>query len=97
VSGKERLADFWVRYVDRQELVILDDTFDGDHATKSHRHLDGAALPIRKVLSADLAAARVWIDNWQRMPAVHCGEQEPCFAVLAARDRALSGSSPEVA
>jgi hypothetical protein len=67
VSGKERLADFGVRYVDRQELVILDDTFDGDHATKSHRHLDEAALPIRKVSSPDLAAARVWIDNWQRM------------------------------
>jgi len=27
VNGKERLADFWVRYVDRQELVILDDAF----------------------------------------------------------------------
>jgi hypothetical protein len=67
VNGKERLADFWVRYVDRQELVILDDTFDENHATKSHRHLDEAGLPIRKVLSAGLAAARVWIDNWQRM------------------------------
>jgi hypothetical protein len=62
VNGRERLADFWVRYVDRQELVILDDTFDENHATKSHRHLDEAGLPIRKVLSADLAAARVWID-----------------------------------
>jgi hypothetical protein len=67
VNGKERLVDFWVRYVDRQELVILDDAFDEDHVTKSHRHLDEAALPIRKVSSADLAAARVWIDNWQRM------------------------------
>ena len=67
VSGKQRLADFWVRYVDRQELVILDDTVDGEHAAKSRRHLDGAALPIRKVSPADLAAARVWIDNWQRI------------------------------
>jgi hypothetical protein len=67
VSGKQRLADFWVRYVGRQELVILDDAFYDDHATRSHRHLDGAALPIRKVSLADLAAARVWVDNWQRM------------------------------
>jgi hypothetical protein len=30
--------------------------------------LDGNALSIRRVAPADLAAARVWIDNWQRMP-----------------------------
>jgi hypothetical protein len=29
VSGKQRLADFWVCFVDRQELVILDDAFYG--------------------------------------------------------------------
>ncbi len=67
VSGKTRLADFWVRYVDRQELVILDDMLEGNHATKFPRHLDEAALPIREIPSAELAAARVWIDNWQRM------------------------------
>ncbi|MFM0558156.1 hypothetical protein P0D69_45790 [Paraburkholderia sediminicola] len=67
VSGKQCLADFWVCYVDRQELVILDDAFYDDRATRSHRQLDGTALPIRKVSLADLAAARVWIDNWQRM------------------------------
>ncbi|WP_309546252.1 hypothetical protein [Paraburkholderia sp. BL27I4N3] len=67
VSGKERLADFWVRYVDRQELVILDDTVDNENTSISHRQLDGAALPVRKVSPAALAAARVWIDNWQRI------------------------------
>ncbi|MBB5503318.1 hypothetical protein [Paraburkholderia sp. MM5384-R2] len=67
VSGKERLADFWVRYVDRQELVILDDTVDNEHTSISHRQLDGGALPVRKVSPAALAAARVWIDNWQRI------------------------------
>ncbi|MFM0557879.1 hypothetical protein P0D69_44170 [Paraburkholderia sediminicola] len=67
VSAKQRLADFWVCYVDRQELVILDDAFYDEPATTSHRQLDGAALPIRNVSLADLAAARVWIDNWQRM------------------------------
>jgi hypothetical protein len=67
VEGQQRLADFWVRYVDRQELVILDDSHVDEKMPKSHRALDGAALPIRSVSSADLAAARVWIDNWQRM------------------------------
>ncbi|WP_350357418.1 hypothetical protein [Paraburkholderia fungorum] len=69
-SDKSRLLtrmSFWVCYVDRQELVILDDAFYDDPATRSHPQLDGAALPIRKVSLADIAAARVWIDNWQRM------------------------------
>jgi len=36
VNGKEHLADFWVPYVDRQELVILGDMFDGDRCRKTH-------------------------------------------------------------
>ncbi|MGF6778654.1 hypothetical protein [Paraburkholderia sp. GAS334] len=68
VDGQQRLADFLVRYVDRQEeLVILDDLRADDHTAKFHRDLDGAALSVRRVSAADLAAARVWIDNWQRM------------------------------
>lgn len=43
VDGQQRLADFWVRYVDRQELVILDDLHTEEHTAKSHRDLDGAA------------------------------------------------------
>lgn len=67
VDGQQRLADFWVRYVGRNELVILNDARAEDHTDQSHRDLDGAVLPIRKVSPAELAAARVWIDNWQRM------------------------------
>lgn len=67
VDGQQRLADFWVRYVGRDELVILDDFRAGDHEAKFNRNLDGAVPPIRRVSPADLAAARVWIDNWQRM------------------------------
>jgi hypothetical protein len=29
--------------------------------------IDGNALIIRRVAPAELAAARVWIENWQRM------------------------------
>jgi hypothetical protein len=67
VEGQQCLADFWVRYVDRQELVVLDYSHVDEKMPESHRALDGAALPIRSVSPADLAAARVWIDNWQRM------------------------------
>lgn len=58
VEGLQRLADFWVRYADRQELVILDDSHADEKMPKPHRALDGAALPIRSVSPADLAAAR---------------------------------------
>ena len=46
---------------------------DGDignsvrEVASSHRSLDGNALSIRRVDPAELAAARVWIENWQRM------------------------------
>jgi hypothetical protein len=36
-------------------------------ATVYQRLLDGNALSIRRVGPAELAAARVWIANWQRM------------------------------
>lgn len=67
-NGHNRLADFWARYVDRNELVILDDRvcFEGD-ATKPDRTLDTQVCSIRWVVPAELAAARVWIENWQRI------------------------------
>jgi hypothetical protein len=67
IDGQQRLADFWVRYIDRQELVILSELKVEIDETVSRCDLNGKALPIRRVTSADLAATRVWIDNWQRM------------------------------
>ncbi|MFC0403092.1 hypothetical protein [Paraburkholderia rhizosphaerae] len=67
INGHNRLADFWVRYIDRDELVILDDCHYKDDATKAVRNLDVQTFLIRKVVRAELAAARVWIENWQRM------------------------------
>jgi hypothetical protein len=63
----KRLADFLARYVDRNELVILDDRFPEVDVTKPDRILDVDTCTIRQVAQADLAAARIWIDNWQRM------------------------------
>ena len=66
-DGHQRLADFWVRYVDRQELVILNDSRVDDEIMKAPRELDGKALSIRRVAPAELVAARIWIDNWRCM------------------------------
>jgi hypothetical protein len=65
-AGKCYLADFWVRYFDHQELVILFDSAAG-LATKPHSILDDAGLTVRTVQSAELAASHAWIGNWKRM------------------------------
>lgn len=65
-EGRRHLADFWVRYVDRQELVILFDlpeTID----VKPVASMDAAGLTVRSVQQPELAASRVWIENWKRM------------------------------
>jgi hypothetical protein len=68
IDGRRRLADFWVRYIDREELVLLADAKSADDATAARGgDLNGEALAIRYIATPELAAARVWIDNWQRM------------------------------
>ncbi len=67
LGGNARLADFWLRYVDRHELVLLADASTDERAGPAKQELDGAAFSIRSMSSAALAAARVWIGNWQRM------------------------------
>jgi hypothetical protein len=67
IQEQRFLADFWVSYSDRQELVLLpgsataeampyDLTFEGD-----------GAIDVRIVSPSELAASRTWIDNWKRM------------------------------
>ncbi|WP_080403989.1 hypothetical protein [Burkholderia ubonensis] len=67
INGCHRLADFWVRYVDRDNLVLLSDSTIERDTKASYRDLDGSTSQIRLVVPAELAAARVWIDNWQRI------------------------------
>ncbi len=70
IGERLQLADFWVPYVDKDELVILSDadlrecTSGGGHSQCS---LDGYTLSVRRIALAELTAARVWIENWQRM------------------------------
>jgi len=68
IDGQQILADFWVRYADRQELVILSEAaFEFDTVSNAGGTLDVQGLSIRRVESAELLAARVWIDNWRSM------------------------------
>ena len=67
IDGCRRLADFWVRYGDREELILLGEGRFEDESPAGNTDLDDKALSIRYVVVADLAAARTWIDNWQRM------------------------------
>lgn len=63
---KRYLADFWVRYFDHQELVILFDS-PSEPSAKPEMPLDHAGLTVRKVQSSEIAASRAWIANWKRM------------------------------
>jgi hypothetical protein len=57
-----RLADFWVLQEGEEALLIVD--AESPVATLAQ---DGIELPVRSVPGAELAAARTWIDNWERM------------------------------
>ncbi len=57
-----RLIDFWVQRHDRAEMLLLD---RDDRAQPVLEQIDG--VPLRRVARAELAAAGIWIANWQRM------------------------------
>ncbi|XUW93879.1 hypothetical protein OH764_36285 (plasmid) [Burkholderia sp. M6-3] len=67
INEDRHLADFWVRYVDREEFVVLSELLLGSNADGSCAVLDACTAEVRLVGSADLAAARAWTDNWQRI------------------------------
>lgn len=56
-----RLADFWVQREEGEQLLFVDD---------GHNELSSPTasnIPLQRIAAADLAAAAIWIDNWQRM------------------------------
>jgi len=65
LSGQRYLADFWVRYANREELVILSDSLAEKPQPAARPDDELKGIPIRLVTSTDLAAARAWIDNWR--------------------------------
>jgi len=70
-AGK-RLADFWVRRDDREMLIVVD-----DESPASTIMIGDVKLAILAIPPAELAAARVWIGNWERMlPAMTSCRQQ---------------------
>ncbi|KAA1004318.1 hypothetical protein FVF58_32410 [Paraburkholderia panacisoli] len=67
INGERHLADFWVRYVDHEELVVLSELLWGSNVDGASAELDAGTAEVRFVASAELAAARSWTDNWQRI------------------------------
>ena len=61
-ANVRRLAEFWVRQGVSELFLIL-----GDPCPQSTVELDHIALPVQCVTPAELAAARIWIANWERM------------------------------
>ena len=57
-----RLIDFWVQRRNGEELLLVG---HGDTESSVPDQLDGMAL--RVVAPAELAAANIWVANWQRM------------------------------
>jgi hypothetical protein len=98
VDEQRRLADFWVEFVDHQELVILDEFHDAAGDTGVGRTYHGAGLSVRRVVAADLAAARMWIDNWQRMlPSVVANRGLIPASLLVAIERFVRTPQPLLA
>ncbi|WP_347237583.1 hypothetical protein [Paraburkholderia sp. BL17N1] len=58
INEDRHVADFWVRHVDREELVVLSELLLGSNADGSCAELDACTAEVRLVGSADLAAAR---------------------------------------
>lgn len=57
-----RLIDFWVQRRNGEEMLLLG---HGDAEQAVPHQIDGMAL--RVVAPAELAAANIWVANWQRM------------------------------
>ena len=76
----EAVADFWVRSQHHEAILLL-----GEH-DQSALPAEIAGVALQVVAEAEVAAARMWILNWQRMLPV----------IVAARGSAVPGLSRAV-
>jgi hypothetical protein len=67
IQEKRLLADFLVSYSDRQELVLLPESATAEAMLQDFTFEGDGAIDVRIISPADLAALRIWIDNWKRM------------------------------
>ncbi|WP_213956823.1 hypothetical protein [Variovorax sp. dw_954] len=56
-----RLVDFWVQRDDGEQLLLVNDDEDEPLSPTA------SDIPLRRVAAAELAAAAMWIVNWQRI------------------------------
>lgn len=97
-DGQRRLADFWVEFIEHNKLVVLCEVCEGEGDTRPGRDIDEAALPVRRVTSADHSAASMWIDNWQRMLPYVTASQGIIRASLSSEvERFVSSPQPLLA
>ena len=62
IGNEKRLADFWARRVDCEWLLVV-----GESKPSSIARIGSVEYEVRAVPAAELAAARVWIENWERI------------------------------
>jgi hypothetical protein len=68
LGEKQHLVEFWVRYADHEEVTVLTNA-EATNAAAIEIAPPSIASPlaVRVIQPADLAAARTWINNWERM------------------------------
>jgi hypothetical protein len=57
-----KLADFWARYQSHEAFLVLSDDPQAEHVV-----IEDTTIALRSIARAELAAARVWVNNWERM------------------------------
>ncbi|MDF3887757.1 hypothetical protein [Cupriavidus basilensis] len=95
--GRRHLADFLVSYSDRQELILLLDPVVDEEA-KEGLEFRADVLNVRLVDATELAASRIWIDNWQRMlPSIVATRGLVSVSLLDAVERFVASPKPLLA
>ncbi len=104
-AASDQPIDFWVQRADGEEFVLV---ARGEAAGELPARIDG--IEVRRITDAELAAARTWIANWQRllpvinatrtllstalMKSVRCFVREPI--PLAGIEQQFAGGDPTV-
>jgi hypothetical protein len=61
-EGQKRVADFWVRQSDAEMFLIL-----GEEHLPTSVLIGDTSVLVRSIPPAELAAARMWVSNWEQM------------------------------
>ncbi len=61
-SEGSKLADFWVRFDDHEEFIVIEDDSQNEEVA-----IKEATIPLRYIAHAELAAKRAWVNNWEQM------------------------------